>query len=154
MKQADTPTGASTEQAEALYLAIYEAVAAKADYLQPDGHRQMLPEAAVAAAVAAALSGIVSGVSSGFLKKLGEKAAEYVAKLIGRIGKKDATTADRVAVAAELVPMIVSGDVVTWDEITASVTLELTRIGFSLKVSRDLAAAITESIRRNVKAPG
>jgi hypothetical protein len=68
--------GTPEEKAEALYIAVFERVTAKANYLQPPGYRQLLPEADIAAAVGAVFSGIIAGLSSGFLARFGEKAAD------------------------------------------------------------------------------
>ncbi|MBY0333472.1 MAG: hypothetical protein K2X49_22670 [Acetobacteraceae bacterium] len=58
---------------EAIYFDVYDHVAERAEYLQPDDHvRLLLPEAIIAFAVASILKPLVEG----FAKKLGEKGAE------------------------------------------------------------------------------
>jgi hypothetical protein len=70
------------EAGERVYLSIYEQMAAKSDYLQPEGYRQMLPEAVIMAGVASIVTGILTGIADGFLRKLGANLADYAAKLL------------------------------------------------------------------------
>jgi len=136
------------KRGEALYLAVYEHVADKADYLQPSEYRQFLPEAAIAAAVGAAFSGIIEGLWRGFIERLGEKGADYALSLRSRLAKGKASSEEISVIAIEIEPML-ADQTVNWDELTACVALELTRSGFSFRVSQQLAIEISADIKAN-----
>jgi hypothetical protein len=155
---ADSPEMASTATtAERVYFAIYERMAAKSDYLQPDNYNQMLPEAVIVAGVVSIITGILSGISEGFLGKVGEDIADQARKLLTKLKpKKDKPGQQKpdelVAIIAGAVPML-QVSVTNWDEISACIALELTRQGMRFPVSQELAREIAAGVKDALGAP-
>ena len=142
---ADSPEMAAT--AERLYFAIYERMAAKSDYLQPDNYRQMLPEAVIVAGVVSIVTCILSGISAGFLSKVGENIADQAGKLLKKLKSEKHKPEELVAIIAGAVP-ILQVSVTNWDEISACIALELTRQGMSFPVSQELAREIAAGVKQ------
>lgn len=135
---------------ETLYLAIYERVATKSDYMQPDDYRQMLPETAIVAGVAAVIAGILKGISDGFLSEVGGTLAAKAGRLLQRLKPEDPEAKQLATVLAETVPMLRVHQA-NWDEITALIALELTRRGMGFHISQEVAQDIVTSLRRELR---
>jgi hypothetical protein len=141
----------STDSAtgERLYFEIYQRVAAKSDYMQPDGYRQMLPEAAITAGVVAVITGILTGIADGFLSKVGESIAEQAGRLLKRL-KSDKPEAEQlVIVLAETIPLL-RIQRMNWDEITALIAVDLTRQGMGFQISQEVARDIAASVQQEL----
>lgn len=145
---ADTP-GTDPTTGETLYFAIYQRVAAKSDYMQPDGYRQMLPEAVIIAGVVSVVTAILNGVADGFLSKVGENIADRAGKLLKRLKSEKHEPEQLATVLSEAVPLLQSQQI-SWDEITALVALDLTRQGMGFQISQELARDIAASIQREL----
>jgi hypothetical protein len=137
------------DPAELVYLAIYQRVAAKSDYLQPDAYRQMLPDAATTALVVSVIVGVAAGISQGFLGKIGENLAEKVSGLLKRPQPKEPTPDELVVVVREVLPYLTKAEL-GWDGIAACIALELTRRGLPFAVAAELASEIVEDMRRQL----
>lgn len=136
--------------AEELYFAIYQRVTAKSDYMQPDGYRQMLPEAVTIAAVVSVLTAIIGGIAQGFLSKVGEDLARRAGILLKRLHSDRHEPEQLVSILSESVPLLKSQQI-DWDEITALIALELTRKRLSFNISQELAKDIVASIRKEME---
>jgi hypothetical protein len=162
----ETPETSGTDRrAERLYLAIYERVVAKSDYLQPDDRRQMLPEAVIIGAVVSVIAGVLSGITQGFLGKVGENLADKTAALwkqadaatgdAERTGAAAVRASDQprpeelVAIMAEALPTL-QGPTVRWDEVAAHIALQLTRRGMRFASSQELAREIVLAMQREI----
>lgn len=145
------PTDLAT--GEQLYLAIYQHVAAKSDYMQPDGYRQMLPEAVIMAAVISVMTAIFNGIASGFLSKVGENIADQAGKLAKWLKSEKAESEQLAVMLAEAVPMLRIQSL-NWDEITALIALHLTRQGIGFRISQEVAQQIAADLQQELGATG
>jgi phage-related minor tail protein len=145
-------SGDSDETGERLYLAIFEHVAAKSDYLQPKDHNQMLPEAVILATVGSVIGAVLHGIMEGFLDKVGEVLAEKIGGLLKKLRAGKKKPDELAAIVAEAAPVLKEAPT-NWDQITAFVALELTRQGMTFPVSQELARAIVASLRRELAGP-
>ena len=139
----------SDETGERLYLAIFEQVAAKSDYLQPKDHSQMLAEAVILAAVSSVIGAVLKGILDGFSNKIGEVLAEKTGGLLKKLTSGKKKPDELAAIVAEAAPLL-KGAETNWDQVTAWVALDLTRQGMSFPVSQELARSIVASLRREL----
>lgn len=140
---------AHLSSAEDLYFAIYQSLAAKSDYMQPDGYNQMLPEAVTIASVISVLTAIFTGITKGFFSKLGGDLADLAKKLLKRLHSEIHDPENLVGILSESVPLLESNSI-NWDEIMALIALELTRKRLSFSLSQELAKEIVESIQSKI----
>jgi hypothetical protein len=131
---------------EDLYLAIYQRVAAKSDYMQPDGYNQLLPEAVTLAAIASVLTAIFDGIKEGVLSKVGEELVDMAKRQLRRLRSEPHTPEHLVVTLSESVQLLENKQI-CWDEMTALIALELTRKRLSFSLSQQLASEIVADIK-------
>ena len=134
----------SRSDAEELFLNLYEFGASKAEYLQPDGHKQLIAETAILSVIVAAVSGAATALSTAFIARFGEHAADKTLEAIER-AKSDPTETQILEVLTDLVPLLT--DDANWSAIEHAIEVEFRKIGFSETLSKELALAACKRIQ-------